>query len=119
MIRDGQKLAQLSDKQLATIVASCICMGVSPEDIADAEASYRSSRLGRQMVCKAAAAYDCLAALKTQTHIIPASEESRAWSGMEGGHRFFERPELSIKYLIFGYLDKVVKDGPGRFSEAR
>jgi len=102
IIRGSERLARFSDKQLAQLVASCICLGIDGEQLADYEASWQAG--GRKMVIKAACAYDLLVHKNTKRIAFEPSDESKAWSSMEGGHIFFERPTYDISALITGHL---------------
>ncbi len=116
MIRAGHKLSKYSDKQLGQLVASTICMGVDGDELSAASDSYIICR-ARPMVRMAAAAFDLLVQKNTTRSTIEPSQESRAWSDLEGGHLFHVEPVINIEALICGYLDLVIS-GPGRIKEA-
>lgn len=102
IIRGGERLAKFSDRQLGYIVASCISFGIDGEALSDAESSWQAR--GRKMVVKAVCAYDLLVHKMTVSESFPASDESRAWSSFEGGHRFFHVPTYDIAALITGHI---------------
>ena len=96
VIRNGVNLTSLSNKQLRNITESCFKAGIDKEYFdanIDEIKTIQGCRIDVAMACLA---IDMLCSLKTVTHFIAPSEESKLWSGMEGGHRHHERPKIDV-----------------------
>lgn len=101
MKRDGVNLTRHTDGQLAALVASVICLGVDATEIGETALSLPRAR---HWVRMAAAAFDLLQAKLTVAHVQSPSDESRAWSSLEGGHIWHELPNISVRNLITGHI---------------
>lgn len=100
IIRNKTNLSELTNSQLAKIVARCIELGVDKEWLGSQLPAWKEQISCRKEVAEASLAYDLLTSLKTVTHVQPASPESKAWSNMEGGHIHHEVPKINVAELL-------------------
>jgi len=103
IIRGNENLTKYGESQLAALVSSCLCAGIDAVEWQRQVDGWQGA--GRMMVRKAAVAFDMLASLLTEAHVIEPSPESRVWSDMEGGHIFYTTPKISVADLICGRID--------------
>jgi len=99
MFRLETNLTKLSNTQLKTIVENCIDRGIDFDRylrLFDCFSELRS----RVQVRAAASAIDALEKKLTITTRSAPSEESMAWSNLEGGHTFHKKPDLKIAELL-------------------
>ena len=98
VIRAGKSLTKMTDIQLKALVIVCIARGVDFAQVEQCAANWQAS--GRKAVVYAACAFDLLVSKLTETVTYQPSDESRAWSSMDGGHRFHILPDLDIDALL-------------------
>lgn len=97
--RANRNLSKMSDKELVALVETCVSQGVEPSEIDYYAERWQGGR-SRKTVVRAAVAIDSLDRKLTKRIVIAPSDESRMWSNLEGGHTFFEKPDMEA--VLFG-----------------
>lgn len=100
MYRLETNLTKLTNTQLKNIVKTCVKKGIEFYRFQESYDNLTRYTNSRKDVKLAAAAIDCLEYDLTETIRIPPSQESLAWSNLEGGHTFHKKPDIKIADLL-------------------